>query len=50
MSGITILRRMEFFDSLIKGLLNPDPHLPPDKGQILVMLALVAFIVVVLTH
>jgi hypothetical protein len=49
-SGIAILRRMKFFDGLTKDLLNPDPHLPPGKGQILVMLALVAFIVVVLTH
>ena len=50
MSGIAILRRMKFFDGLIKGLLNLDPRLPPSKGQILVMLALVAFVVVVLTH
>ena len=41
---------MTFFDGLTKGLLNPDPHLPPSKGQILVMLALIAFVVVVLTH
>jgi hypothetical protein len=50
MSGIAILRRMKFFDGLIKGLLNSDPHLPPGKGQILLMVALTAFIVVVLTH
>jgi hypothetical protein len=37
---------MKFFDGLIKGLLNPDPRLPPSKGQILVMPALVAFVVV----
>ncbi|HET7164635.1 MAG TPA: hypothetical protein VFI94_05770 [Pseudolabrys sp.] len=50
MSGIAILRRMKFFDGLIKGLLNPDPHLSPSKGQILVMIALIAFVVIVLTH
>ena len=40
---------MTFFDD-IKGLLIPARDLPPTKGQILVMLALIAFIVVVLTH
>ena len=40
----------DVFDGLTKGLLNPDADLPPSKGQILVMLALIAFVVVVLTH
>jgi hypothetical protein len=40
---------MKFFDGPLKGPLNPDRDLP-SKGQILLMLALIAFIVLVLTH
>jgi hypothetical protein len=40
---------MRFFDGFIKGLLRPDPG-PPTKRQILLMLALVAFITFALSQ